>query len=76
MFMSKGQKLVQQVHVSSSTTTTTTTTIDEENGNKSDIDTLEYRPWIGFEAGVWWDSLTIVISNHLTTTVSFTTVMQ
>ena len=48
--------MVQQVHVSSSTTTTTT--IDEENGNKSDIDTLEYRPWIGFEAGVWWDSLT------------------
>jgi len=45
MFMSKGHRLVQQA-------------IDEENGNKNDIDTLEYRPWIGFEAGVWWGSFT------------------
>jgi predicted acyl esterase len=54
MFMSKGRKLLQQEYISSSTTTT----IDEEDGNKNDVDTLEYRPWIGFEAGVWWDSLT------------------
>jgi predicted acyl esterase len=44
---------VQQVPVSSSTTT-----IHEESGNKIDVDTLEYRPWIGFEAGVWWGSFT------------------
>jgi predicted acyl esterase len=53
MFMSKEQKLVQQIPVSSSTTT-----IHEESGNKIDVDTLEYRSWIGFEAGVWWGSFT------------------
>jgi predicted acyl esterase len=31
---------------------------EEENNNNHDIDTLEYQPWIGLEAGIWWGSLT------------------
>ena len=32
--------------------------IGEENSNNDGIDTLEYRPWIGLEAGIWWGWLT------------------
>jgi predicted acyl esterase len=27
---------------------------EKENKNKNEIDTLEYRPWIGLEGGIWW----------------------
>ncbi|CAF3555506.1 unnamed protein product, partial [Rotaria sp. Silwood2] len=47
MFMSKGQKLVEQV-----------ATTEEERGKNNDVNTLEYRPWIGFEGGAWLGGLT------------------
>jgi predicted acyl esterase len=28
--------------------------IEKENNNNSEIDILEYRPWIGLEGGIWW----------------------
>jgi predicted acyl esterase len=43
MFMSKGQKLVEQS--------------EEAKENNSAIDTLEYRPWIGYEGGAWLGGL-------------------
>ncbi len=46
--MSKGQKLIEQA----------TATTQEGRRINSDVDALEYRPWIGFEAGMWWSSLT------------------
>ncbi|CAF1438074.1 unnamed protein product [Didymodactylos carnosus] len=51
MFMSKGQKLVEQPAAASSTAS-------EGRKNNTDVDTLEYRPWIGFEAGAWLGGLT------------------
>jgi predicted acyl esterase len=47
MFMSKGQKLVEQPSI-----------MTEEGRNNLDVDTLEYRPWIGFEGGAWLGGLT------------------
>jgi predicted acyl esterase len=41
MFMSEGQKLIEQAR-----------------GNYSAVDTLEYRPWIGYEGGAWLGGLT------------------
>jgi predicted acyl esterase len=49
MFMSKGQKLIEQ---------TATTTTGEARGNNGTVDTLEYRPWIGYEGGAWLGGLT------------------
>ncbi|CAF1180352.1 unnamed protein product [Adineta steineri] len=49
MFMGKGQKLVKQ---------STTTTEEEAKENDNHVDTLEYRPWIGYEAGAWLGGLT------------------
>jgi uncharacterized protein len=51
MFMRKGQKLVEQTVASSSTTA------EENRGSNRDVDILEYRPWIGFEGGVWLGGL-------------------
>ncbi len=45
MLMSKGQKLIEQ-----------TATITR--GNNSAVDTLQYRPWIGYEGGAWLGGLT------------------
>lgn len=40
MFMCSGKRLVDRV---------------EENGeDTADVDTLQYRQWIGYEAGDWW----------------------
>jgi predicted acyl esterase len=46
MFMSKGQKLVEQ------------TTTGQTRENNSGVDTLEYRPWVGYEGGAWLGGLT------------------
>ncbi len=46
MFMSKGQKLIEQA------------TTRETRENNSAADTLEYRPWIGYESGAWLGGLT------------------
>jgi len=53
MFMSKGQKLVEQESVLSRKT-------EQRRGNNNNdlVDTLEYRPWIGFEGGAWLGGLT------------------
>ncbi|CAF3763545.1 unnamed protein product [Rotaria socialis] len=45
MFISSGKKLIEK--------------IGEDTAAMSDIDTLEYRPWVGFEGGEWWGSATI-----------------
>ena len=47
MYMSKGQKLIEQ-----------TLSTSKEREINSDVDILEYRPWIGFEAGLWLGGLT------------------
>jgi predicted acyl esterase len=46
MFMSKGQKLVEQARTG------------EARENNIVVDTLEYRPWIGYEGGAWLGGLT------------------
>ncbi|CAF3823431.1 unnamed protein product [Rotaria sp. Silwood1] len=48
MYMNKGQKLTEQVI---STTT-------EDKCVNNNVDTLEYRSWIGFEGGLWLGGLT------------------
>ncbi|CAF3369485.1 unnamed protein product [Rotaria sp. Silwood1] len=42
LFMCSGQRLVEQAK--------------EKKEGTIDVDTLEYRPWIGFEAEDWWGS--------------------
>jgi predicted acyl esterase len=52
MFMSEGKKLVEQA------VTLSTTRAGEASDNNSVVDTLEYRPWIGYEGGAWLGGLT------------------
>ena len=49
MLMSKGQQLIKK---------TATITAGGARGNKNAIDTLQYRPWIGYEGGAWIGRLT------------------
>jgi uncharacterized protein len=47
MYMSKGQKLAEQAPLSA-----------EDRETNPSVDILEYRPWIGFEGGLWLGGLT------------------
>ena len=51
MFMSKEQKLIEH-------TGRLSTTKEEGTKDNNNVDTLEYRPWIGFEGGAWLGGLT------------------
>lgn len=49
MYLSKGQRLIEQKSPMNLT---------PGRNNNNDFDTLEYRPWVGFESGTWLGGLT------------------